>query len=432
MKKEIIAHSTKIVSDGYCISKQKDKKVLLIKGALPNETLRCRVLKETKSYILSEVKEVLEPSIHRKNPLCENAYLCGGCTLGYTTYEYQLKLKRDIVLDNLKRIAKLDISDIDVIPSKKSLGYRNRIRLRFKTGAGIGYFSYGTNRFVPIEKCLLARAPIRRILPYIFLFFRQYKPKGIEGQIELISPPKDNRVFCTIISDKKEVAFKLLKELVTDKLVVGGTILVNKNFFSYGYTTLKWPYNIEFSNYQKDFFIWTKPGCFSQINWQQNLKVINTIVNEAENIGCNKIVDLYAGFGNISIPISFVCNNIIAVEQNPLAIKALRENVKRLGILNIDIMLNKVERCVNGILTTKKDVKIIILDPPRTGAKEVIKSIKDNISSHIFYLSCSPVTFSRDIRILLDYNYKIKKIIAYDFFPQTHHVELLINLTNRH
>jgi len=426
VEKFIIAKGDKIVSQGLCISRLKNNKVLFIKGALPNETVRCKVLKETKSYILSEVEEIIEPSILRRTPICSYADNCGGCGLAHSLYEYQLELKKEIIKDNLKRIARIEPPDIKIIPSDKSIGYRNRIRLQFKTGTGIGYFSQSTNLFIPIKKCLLARAPIRRYMPYIFSFFKGFKTR-VKGQIELISPPKDTNIFCTISSDDSQNAPKILEGLIKDKLVKGGAILFKKQIFM-GEYILRWPYNINFRGIKKEFFIETKPGSFSQVNWPQNIKVINKIIHEAENIVCNKVVDLYSGFGNISIPISFLGKEVISVEQNPLAIEALKENTKRLGIKNIKTRCDKAENYIHSLIKNKKEIDLLILDPPRIGAKEVIKKIKNKWIPHIFYLSCSPATFSRDIRILLDYNYKIKEIIAYDFFPQTYHVELLIRL----
>ena len=429
MEKFIIAKGDKIVSQGLCISRLENNKVLFIRGALPNETVKCRVLKETKSYVLSEVEEIIEPSILRRTPICSYANNCGGCGLAHSVYEYQLELKKEIVKDNLKRIAGIKLSDIKIIPSDKSIGYRNRIRLQFKSKLGIGYFSQGTNYLIPIKKCFLARAPIRKLMPYIFSFFKEYKV-DIKGQIELISPPKDTNVFCTISTNESKKAFKILEALIQNGFIKGGALLSKKQIFI-GEYTLKWPYNINLRDLKKEFFIETKPGSFSQVNWQQNLKVINKIIHEAENIVCNKVVDLYSGFGNISIPISLLGKEVISVEQNPLAIEALKENIKKLGIKNIKIKCDKAENYVKELIKNKKNIDLLILDPPRKGAKEVIKAIKNKRISHIFYLSCSPATFSRDIKTLLDYNYKIKEIIAYDFFPQTYHVETLIHLTNR-
>ena len=427
MGKDIIVKSERIVSEGLCIAKLENGKILLIKGALPNETLRCNILKETKSYLLSEVKEIIDPSPFRRPSLCKYSNQCGGCSFSYIDYHYQLHLKKDIIRDNLKRIAKIELPDIKVIASDKTLGYRNRIRLQFKTGLGIGYFSQGSHRFIPIERCLLARAPIRKIMPYIFSFFKEYKRDSLEGQIELISPINETKVFCSISSKKIKEAREILEELIRANLIEAGTAIVKKQIVFKGKSRLRWPYIIDVNGLRRKFFIETIPGGFSQINWQQNLKVINKILTEAENIKCNTVLDLYSGFGNIAIPVSFICKDVIAVEQNFLGTKALKENIKRLGINNITVKHEKVERYIDKIVKGRK-VELIILDPPRSGAKEVIKTIKAKGIPNIFYLSCSPTTFSRDIRMLLDYNYKIKEIIAYDFFPHTHHIELLIML----
>jgi 23S rRNA (uracil1939-C5)-methyltransferase len=165
------------------------------------------------------------------------------------------------------------------------------------------------------------------------------------------------------------------------------------------------------------------PGGFSQVNYRQNSTLISTVSAWAKLTGTEKIIDLYCGNGNFSIPLARGAAGVIGIEEYGPSIRDAQQNC----VLNgIDNALYRCADAVSGLLQLKEAGEqgdIIILDPPRAGAPELVRHIPSLQPAKILYISCDPATLARDVGVLRTSGYEVVKSMPVDMFPQTYHIE---------
>ena len=338
-------------------------KVTFVEQALPGETVDIKVTEEKKKYNLAKIQTIIEKNPDRIEPICPYYEECGGCDFGHVNYETELKYKKEKVENILKKYAHIDVN-IEITPSDKVYNYRNKITLH-KQNEKIGLVKKNSSEVIEIKECKLVDEKINEIL--------HNKPK--EGIIrtngkEIISNENEN---ITINIDKYK--FK-----------------VNLNSF----------FQINPYTYEKMF------------NHIKKLISSNDV-----------LLDLYSGVGVFSILLSENCKKIYGIEINENSYKNALENKKINNLENIDFMLGKVE---DNLPKIKEKIDTIIVDPPRNGlSKTTIKQIININPKKIIYVSCNPMTLSRDLN-LLNSNYNLESIKAFDMFPKTNHVECVCKL----
>ena len=338
-------------------------KVTFVEQALPGETVDIKVTEEKKKYNLAKIQTIIEKNPNRIEPICPYYEECGGCDFGHVNYKTELKYKKEKVENILKKYAHIDVN-IEITPSDKVYNYRNKITLH-KQNEKIGLVKKNSSEVIEIKECKLVDEKINEIL--------HNKPK--EGIIrtngkEIISNENEN---ITINIDKYK--FK-----------------VNLNSF----------FQINPYTYEKMF------------NHIKKLISSNDV-----------LLDLYSGVGVFSILLSENCKKIYGIEINENSYKNALENKKINNLENIDFMLGKVE---DNLPKIKEKIDTIIVDPPRNGlSKTTIKQIININPKKIIYVSCNPMTLSRDLN-LLNSNYNLESIKAFDMFPKTNHVECVCKL----
>lgn len=338
-------------------------KVTFVEQALPGETVDIKVTEEKKKYNLAKIQTIIEKNPNRIEPICPYYEECGGCDFGHVNYKTELKYKKEKVENILKKYAHIDVN-IEITPSDKVYNYRNKITLH-KQNEKIGLVKKNSSEVIEIKECKLVDEKINEIL--------HNKPK--EGIIrtngkEIISNENEN---ITINIDKYK--FK-----------------VNLNSF----------FQINPYTYEKMF------------NHIKKLISSNDV-----------LLDLYSGVGVFSILLSENCKKIYGIEINENSYKNALENKKVNNLENIDFMLGKVE---DNLPKIKEKIDTIIVDPPRNGlSKTTIKQIININPKKIIYVSCNPMTLSRDLN-LLNSNYNLESIKAFDMFPKTNHVECVCKL----
>ncbi len=358
--RKIILKVYDFANGGYAVG-HLDKKVVFARFALPGETVEAEIIVEKKSYLMAQVLKVLEPSPYRIDPKCTCYFACGGCDLQHADYEYQLKLKQTVFINTLKRVGGIERKETPKIePSPKQWNYRKRVEFKCKNG-NWGFYKKSTNDFVTVNECKVADEKINK--------FIQNKRCRRETKIQIDD-------FGNINTDEMMMNLNLLHPLF----------------------------------YKKD--------AFTQINREVNLKMLGDLLSEIKTLKPTKILELFSGIGNFTIPLAIEGYEILAVEINPSAISSLKRNINTFGLRNISI----AKRNLFEQFKIKGEFDVVILDPPRNGAKEVARWLLKKKIEYIIYISCEPATLSRDLKILKD-RYTLIKSKLYDMFPHTHHIE---------
>jgi len=176
---------------------------------------------------------------------------------------------------------------------------------------------------------------------------------------------------------------------------------------------------------QWDLALKVKPGGFTQVNPAVNMLMVSEIIREAEKLPANKrtVLDLYAGLGNISIPLAKSGFWVTAVEQAPEGVAAARENSR--GLSNFSMICGRSEKEAAALAKQGKEFGLLVLDPPRSGAKDMAPILGGLQAEKIIYVACHPAVLERDLPAFISLGYRLSRLTAFDMFPRTSHLEAL-------
>lgn len=389
--------------NGRGIAKLNDK-VVFINNALPGEIVEIKILKEKKKYIEADIDKLIKNSNKRVNSPCPYYDACGGCDIMHLSYENQLIFKEEKIKNIIKKYLNKNIKVNNIVKCDNKFNYRNKVTFQVKEK--IGLYKKNSYEIINIDNCLISDKLINNSIKYLNKLVLKDVNKIIcrTGLNELMIIIETNNAKLNI-DCLKDVAQSIYLKVDKEYLHVYGNKNIYENLGIY------------------KFII--SPDSFFQVNLNTCLKLYNKI---KDYIGSNNnILDLYCGTGSIGIFIS-ENNDILGVELNKFAIIDAKENKKINNLNNINFICGDSGKEINKI---NFNPDIIIIDPPRSGLnKETINNILKFNSKKIVYVSCDPMTMTRDLNILNDF-YDIIEITPFDMFPNTHHIECLTLLQRK-
>ncbi len=392
-----------------------DGKVYFVTGGLPDDLLEIKVVRDRGKFAEAVITEIVEPSEHRVEAPCPVFDSCGGCQLQTLDYDSQLREKESITCETLRRIGGFENFDIEPIKaSAEHYGYRNRVTLStfFYSGMWhIGYNQKRSNRKVKIEGCPvsdnLIESAIGRLSgvlssisdPSYSLEKVHISSNGLKPYITLVT--KQGRR-----PDTLNVLIKHLKRYEeTENISVLGQREVEFEYESAGFTFI------------------SRPSVFAQANYSVNAAMVETVVEWAGSDGADRILDLYCGTGNFSLPLSRQALSVDAVEINRSAVNLAKRSARLNKIDNISFHVSPSGHYIQELDKDNSKFDTVVLDPPREGAKETLEGIARLAPSKIIYVSCDPATLARDLKSLAAFGYELTAVRPFDMFPQTSHIE---------
>jgi 23S rRNA (uracil1939-C5)-methyltransferase len=394
---------------------REEGKVIFVKGGVPQDVLDVRIIKDKGSYAEAIIESVVAPSPERAEPPCEVFGTCGGCQLQNMGYEAQLREKENILKDALRRTGGFDDLPVEpIFPSGSEYAYRTRVRLAAWFYAGrwhVGYNIGGTRRKVGITSCPISDGPVNgaigRIASVLSSFDRPEFP------LEFVQISSDGReAYITLVarSGKQPGALSVLAKHLgrfpeTENVSIRGK---SEAEFEFGLAGMKFLAN---------------PSVFTQSNPGVNEAIVRTVLEWAAPAEGLKVLDLYSGIGNFSVPLAKTASNVVSVEINRFSSALARKNAGINGIGNISFVTAPSGEAINELLGKGETFDIVVLDPPREGAKEILEGVASLSSGKIIYVSCDPVTLSRDLKRLKELGWSPRRVKPFDMFPQTYHVE---------
>ncbi|HCC69345.1 MAG TPA: 23S rRNA (uracil(1939)-C(5))-methyltransferase RlmD [Nitrospiraceae bacterium] len=402
---------------------------IFIPGVIPGERVYVRIKKKRKGFAEAELIEIIKPSPDRITPPCKGEEECAGAHWPYISYPAQLRLKEEILLETLRKIGSIEPRNIlPIIPSQNIDHYRLRVQfnVRYRDSRPlIGFFREGTHHLVEIKNGFLLHPLINRILDAIRKLTDQLPPLR-EIHIN-VSPDTSGEAlilfFIDVETPPRPGGATIFEALRKDVKEVVGII---------SYAGRK-KYEVLGRNYLKlrldDFSFQSREGSFFQVNWGQNKNMINSLLDLSELKGDERVLDLYSGIGNFSLPLAKKVERVIGIESGYSAVKDALRNAEENGIKNIAFICEDVRKGLKGLLEKKERVDLIVLDPPRAGAtKKIIERIIAFSPKKIIYVSCNPTTLARDLMMLQNGGYFLNRLQPIDMFPQTYHIESIAEL----
>ena len=384
-KKLIKIHLENIGPDGDTTSIYNGENVNIF-GGIPGETVIAEIdiqkqTKRKKPRISGIVKQVLISSPNRVNPPCQFYGFCTGCNWQHIKYDYQLKLKEQIIFNEIKNKINSNINIKRIVPSKKQFNYRNHGRFSIRRNGQIGFTNKVTKKFVGVNHCMIMNNKINKLIKNIENLAdesTQLSIRASENTNSFLIQPKFNNPNIKVKTGQKH-------------------------------------YTEQISKYE---FQISSPSFF-QVNSNQIENMKNEILSLIKNSEKKILVDAYSGVGTFGILLSEYFEKVIGVEQSSSAVNDANINIK--NIPNYSILTGNSEDIIREI---KSKIDVVILDPSRKGCDvKLLNNLISNPADNIIYISCEPRTLARDLEILNNGKYKIQSIIPIDLFPNTHHVE---------
>lgn len=387
---------------------------VMIPAAVPGDLLEVGPIAEKHGYALAPIMRVLRPAPARREPPCPYATNCGGCDWQHIRYEAQARLKGQVVAREFRRLG-IELNPDGLIePAPAEFHYRARVRLKNGPAGKIGFHHPGSNSFVPIDACLVAAPPIQTAARLGSALGRSC------AEIEVVATDHDPVLIAILTKPPTAVERQIGRQIVGDG--AAGLILRNGELRElFGAVTVAWE---------------AEPGCtieadadlFSQVNRAQNLRLVAEVMQSAELGPGTRVLDLFSGTGNFSLPAARRGASVTGIDHDPRAIAAARANADRMHLHGTQFIAMRAADGARFLLQAAYRPEVLILDPPRAGAASLIESIARLKARRVIYVSCDLSTMARDLRRLMLNNYKVHSVRGFDFFPNTHHIEMVTSL----
>lgn len=379
-------------------------KVVFVPYGLPGETVRAEIVEDHDRYAHARLLEVLEPSPDRVPPPCPlfGPTGCGGCQWQHIAYEAQVRLKADIVADQLTRIGRLTDPPVEpTLPDPTGWAYRNQARFHPAPEGGLGFRAAASRRVVPVEECPILHPLLADLYDVLDLDLPglsalTLRAGTVTGERMLVfetegdEPPSlllDLPVSCVLLLSDG-TAVNLIGQNHLTEAVAGHTYRVSA-------------------------------PSFFQANTEQAAQLVSLVMEYLDLQGGEIVLDGYCGVGLFTVPLAEKAGLVTAVETHPSAVEDLLQNTA--GMENVEVVEGPVEAVLANL---EEPLDTALVDPPRTGlTREAREGLIAARPRRIVYVSCDPATLARDGRRLTEAGYRLIQAKPVDMFPQTYHIE---------
>ena len=406
-----------------------DGKIVFVPFTAPGDRVRVEVVRERKDYLEAVPKTVEQESPLRVRPFCGFFGKCGGCQYQHISYPHQLKLKEKEVKDSLRHLkGEKDFEVLPAIPSPHDRGYR--IRAQFKGGLRnqrevLGFYGLKSHQLVELRECPLLDPLTNEILKGLKNCLGKKREFLVRNADIQISPDENRGVVRLEVEGHCD---SQMAEMVGKETAgVKGVVLSGKKKISWGELTLF--YRCPEILGRRSLQIQADYDSFTQVNPYQNWKLIERVVGWADPSGRENVVDLFCGSGNLTLPLAQRAGKVWGVDQDERAVKNAAENARKNQLENCLFIPATASAGIRRILAETDSVDVVVLDPPRAGAKDVLDAIVRMRPRKIIYVSCEPPTLGRDLRRLGEMGFRLRRVQPLDMFPHTYHIEVIAELS---
>jgi len=448
---------TDIGAEGNAIARI-DNQVVFVPMLIPGDIVDIKIKKKRKKYMEGTVVRFHEYSPDRIKPRCRHFGVCGGCRWQHLPYHLQLYHKEKQVKDNLTRIGKADIGEINpIIGSPEIFLYRNKLEYTFSERRwltreeiisdndfikedALGFHIPGLfDKVLDIRECYLQPEPSNAIRDAVRRFAHKksypfFNPRQQSGFLRnlIIRNASDGNIMVIVVFflDEKKRIYDLMDFLGSEFPAISSLMYIintKRNDSLADQEPVLYKGKDHLLEEMEGLKFRIGPKSFYQTNTKQSIRLYKTAKDFAGLTGSEVVYDLYTGTGTIANFIADSARTVIGIEYIEEAVRDAVMNSDINNIKNTRFFAGDIKSVLNEqFIASHGRPDVIITDPPRAGMqKEVVRAIISEGPEKIVYISCNPSTQARDIEIMSDY-YRVTKIQPVDMFPQTHHVENVI------
>ncbi len=413
--------------DGRGIAALSGKKVF-VAGALPGESVEFIRRKSRRNFDEAELLQVLQSSADRIDAKCEAFGRCGGCSLQHVSAEYQRSIKQQTLLDNLKRIGKVEPTSWLEPMTGPVWGYRRRARLAVKDVPAKGRVLVGfRERHAPLvadmHRCEVLASPVAGLIDELSDLVASLSIRARLPQIEIaiaqnatalvfrvLDTPADTDIEHLAAFGAANACRVFLQPGGLDSLQLIHPLVVDEPLY---YTLPDFDIRIDF-----------EPIDFVQVNSAINRKMVPFALEQLGAGSDDKVLDLYCGIGNFSLPLARRSGTVLGIEGERNLVSRATDNARKNGLDNVDFRVADLSKIDGSESWLKAGWDRVLLDPARSGAAEVIAQMNVLNPERIVYVSCHPGTLARDAGSLVhEHGFRLDSAGIIDMFPHTAHVE---------
>jgi len=414
---------------------------VFVPGGVPGDQVEVRITEVKKNYARAALRQVAVPSPHRVAARCPAVGECGGCPLQVIAYPEQLRLKRQQVVEALRRLGKLE-----EVPVHPTLGmddpweYRNKAQfpVGFRGGRVIaGFFAPGTHRIVDIDQCHIQHPLGNEIMRtvkelaqrYQIPIYDEVRHQGILRHVLVRVGRHTGEAMAVLVTNGP--AFPHGRRLAADLMErVPAVVSVVENINPERTNVVLGRENRVLAGRDHildrigDLVFAISPVSFFQVNPAQTEVLYGKALEYAGLTGAETVLDVYCGIGTISLFLARQAREVIGIEVVPEAIDDARENARRNGIGNARFICGDAAETMPELARKGIRADVIVVDPPRKGCdRPVLEAMAQMGPRRIVYVSCNPASLARDLGILQELGYRTVEVQPVDMFPHTAHVE---------
>ncbi|WP_419421159.1 23S rRNA (uracil(1939)-C(5))-methyltransferase RlmD [Legionella sp. D16C41] len=423
-----IAQIEKFSHDGRGIARINGK-ITFIEGALPGETVSFQYTKIKKDFDEGKTVTVLTASSMRAEPRCPHYQICGGCSLQHLNEQMQIQEKETLLLDLLQRIAHIQPTIVLQPLASLSWNYRNKARLSVryvekKKTSLVGFRERSNPRYIAeINQCPILNTKVDKHIHTLKQLINSLDNPHSIAQIEVAAGDAQVALILRNLEplseadgDKlrlfgEENEFVIFLQPGNAQTVTRFYPLADSDFLTYTLSSEKLTFKFH-------------PTDFTQVNASLNQLMINQAIQLMDLKSDDIVLDLFCGLGNFSLPLAKRCAQVIGIEGSDAMVLRARLNADSNGITNTIFYSANLDKPDGLSQFPINQVNKVLIDPPRSGALEVIKQLAHLNLDRIVYVSCNPATLARDSDVLVNQlGYHLKAAGVMDMFPHTAHVE---------
>jgi len=373
-----------------------DGRIVFAPFVLPGERIRARAEQEKPGLVRARMLEVIEAAPDRVTAPCPVFARCGGCHYQHAPYEFQVSAKRAILVEELRRLGKIEAPLEIRTFAAEPFGYRNRVQLAVEE-TRIGYREARSHKLWAVTECPVSSPKINHAIAALNRMARDNRWPKFMHALE-------------IFTDEQQVQINVLE---TDRPVA-------RRFFDWCAAEIEGVVEGAL-DYQGRFRV------SSNSFFQVNRLLLDQLVEAAlGDVSGDTAADLYAGVGLLSLPMARRFRAVTAVESGAGAVRDLQFNAERSGLPNLRALQQTAEEHL-AALTRPPD--LVVVDPPRAGlGKAVVKRLAELKPRQLVIVACDPATLARDLAGLMASGYTIERMALVDLFPQTYHLETVVGL----
>jgi 23S rRNA (uracil1939-C5)-methyltransferase len=403
-----------------------DGKTVFIDDALPGERVEWRRVKRGRNFDEGRLTRVLEPAADRVEPRCAHFGVCGGCVLQHLAPTRQLEFKQRQLVEALTRIGK--VTPAETLPPLRSgvWNYRRRARLGArwvpkKERTVLGFRERSTSFVADVKRCEVLLPPVDSMIAPLSLLLTALSVRNRVPQIEVAVADNAVALVVRVLEKLTDADRELLLEFAREHNV---QMFVQPG----GYDTIA-PLTavvpLEYRLPQFDVTVRFEPNDFVQVNGELNAQMVARAVELLTPAPGERLLDLFCGLGNFSMPLARSGAHIVGVEGDAGLVARARANAALNGIDNIEFVCGDLAQpSAVDAAWARQPYDKVLLDPPRAGALEVLPIVARCGARVVLYISCHPGSLARDAGILVhEHGFTLRAAGVMDMFPHTAHVE---------